>query len=153
MKVIIHHGMDSAYDRTARNLLYNFMLRSYKKKHRALKKFLKSIELPAGFEAFAFIAQDHITFYKSVEEAYSHALMCDCERPSFVRIWRDGENQNYICAPETALFGGYNGEMYGDDFHLKQEVKDLAIKLIKEQLKTPDSYLKQPVNEGFTTAP
>ncbi len=153
MKVIIHHGMDSAYDRTARNLLYNFMLRNYKKKHKALKQFLQSIKFHESFNAFAFIENDHITFYKTIEEAYGHALMCDCERPSFVRIWRDGDNQNYICAPETALFGDYESELYGDDFYLKQEVKDLAIKLIKEQLKTPDFETKRLSNEGFTTAP
>ncbi len=152
MKVIIHHGMDSAYDRTARNLLYNFMLRNYKKKHSALKHFLKTND-PKTFNAFAIIAPDQIFFHKTLDEAYSDALNHDCERPSFVRVWRDGDTQNYMCAPETALFGGYDGEIYSDDYRLKQEVKDLAIKLIKEQLKTPDSYLKQPVKESFPTAP
>ncbi len=134
MKVVIHHGLDSAYDRTARNLLYNFMLRNYKKKYKALKQFLQSIEFPESFNAFAFIENEHITFHKTFEAAYADALNNDCERPSFIRIWRDGDSQHYICAPETALFGGYNGEMYGDDYRLKQEVMDLAIKRIMHEL-------------------
>lgn len=153
MKIVIHHGMDSAYDRTARNLLYNFMLRNYKKKHKALKIFLQSVEFPESFNAFAFIAHDHITFHQTIEEAYLDALICDCQRPSFVRIWREGDNQNYICAPETALFGGYEGEMYGSDCKLKQEVKDLAIMTIKYELSVHENGQKSMENDSFTTAP
>ncbi len=60
-------------------------------------------------------------------------MRASCENPSFVRIWRDGNTQNYMCAPETALFGGITG-MYNSQGILKQEVKDLALKLIKEDL-------------------
>ncbi len=57
------------------------------------------------------------------------------------RIWKKDGVTNYAAAPESSLFGDYEGDKYDDKGYLKQEVKDAAIGFITDGLSPKNNQL------------
>lgn len=134
-RVIIHHLGHNAHDRTGYKKIVEFLTHREESRAKALLKFiLKTNQAFDCYQAVIYYHDENVIFRRTVEEAYKDAGDADDARPTFIRIWKINGFSNYICAPNTAYFGGIETDLYDDTGHLKQSVKDTAIDLIKTEL-------------------
>lgn len=135
--VILHNNTESAYDRTARQLINRFFKKFKKSSMNALFKFLKASNQEGNaFDTVFFLYPDYQpVFRRTVEEAYRDALNADCEDPSFIRMWKENGKDHIMVAVECDLYGELDPKDYRDEKGtLKQELKNVAIAAIKKAL-------------------
>ncbi len=156
VNVVVHNISNSAADIYARKLLLKYLKSIGSKNNNSFIKFLKRTnQTKDKYETVFYLDKIYsqsdviksgsvrINYTKNIEQAYDDALNNDDESPSFIRVLKDGNNVHYFVAPEMSLFGDANSNsMYGADGHLKNSVKNDAIKLIKKELMS-QSYFEE----------
>jgi hypothetical protein len=146
-QVIVLNNSNSVYDRSAQRLILDYLNSLKDGEYKKLIEFIKeSGQKPDDYETIFYLnpAYHHafgdkwfankLSYQRTADEAWGQALANDDERPNFIRVQRKGKVTTYAAAPEFGLFGDYSGDLYEEDGHLKQSVKDNAIQELKEAL-------------------
>jgi len=146
-KVNILNNTDSPYDRQARYILGEYLAGQKKNIYQKLIEFIRvSGQRFNDYETVFYLnPADHhkvlpewnvskINYHKTADQAWKEALVNDDEYPNFIRIQAKNGTTTYSVAPEFGLFADYEGDPYDGFGHLKQEVKDRAIKELKKAL-------------------
>ncbi len=130
-KIVVIPNTVSAYDKQAQKFIKEFISKT------KVSKLVSLADKNMNYEVYAVFTKiypedSEILLFTSIDSAYKGALNSDLENLNIVKAKKQDNIIEYDYFTGS-LFGDFLGEYYDEKGNLKQEVKDNAIRLIKER--------------------